>query len=311
MIQVLAKDLLSLEDLSADTMHELLDLSETFKAVSRRTIKKVPSLRGRTILNCFFEPSTRTRVSFEIAGKRLSADTINISASGSAVSKGETLLDTAQTLDAMQADAIVLRHAQSGAPGFIGKRIKARVINAGDGLHAHPSQALLDMKTIRDRFGRIDGLQVALVGDISHSRVARSNLIALRTLGAEVRVAGPMTLLPRHLAATYGCTVMPTVDQAMEGAHVVMVLRLQRERMTSGLLPSLREYSIEYGVDRRRLQLLRPEGILMHPGPINRGVEVAADIVDGARSVVLDQVENGVAIRCALLYTLLGGEGPT
>ncbi len=304
------KDFLGLEGMTADAIHELLDLSENFKAISRRRIKKVPSLRGRTILNAFFEASTRTRVSFELAGKRLSADTVNISASGSAVSKGETLLDTAQTLDAMQVDAVVLRHAQSGAPGFIGKRIKAQVINAGDGLHAHPSQALLDMKTIRDRFGTIEGLEVAIVGDVLHSRVARSNLVALKTLGAQVRVAGPKTLLPRYLNKNYGCEVVGTVKEALTGAHVVMALRLQKERMTSGLLPSLREYSTEYGVNAHMLRLLRPEGILMHPGPVNRGVELAADIVDGEQSVILDQVENGVAIRCALLYTLLGGEGP-
>ncbi|MEE8408022.1 MAG: aspartate carbamoyltransferase catalytic subunit, partial [Myxococcota bacterium] len=268
----------------------------------------VPSLRGRTILNVFFEASTRTRVSFELAGKRLSADTVNISTSGSAVAKGESLLDTVQTLNAMQADAVIIRHGASGAAHYIAQRIDARVINAGDGWHEHPSQALLDMLTMRQRFDGLDGLDVAIVGDIAHSRVARSNIIGLHTVGARVRVAGPKTLLPRELALAYDCTVCDTVAQAIEGADVVMALRLQQERMTAGLLPSLREYAVEYGISARLLERTKPNAILMHPGPVNRGVELSPDIIDGPRSVILDQVENGVAVRMALLYLILGGE---
>jgi len=302
--------LLGMRGLAADDIHGLLDLADGFKAISRRTIKKVPSLRGRTVLNAFFEASTRTRVSFELAGKRLSADTVNISASGSSLAKGESLLDTAQTLDAMQADAVIIRHAASGAPHFISERISARVINAGDGMHEHPTQALLDMKTIRDHFGKVEGLDIAIIGDIAHSRVARSNLIALSTCGATLRVAGPQTVLPRELASAYGCTVCKNVTQAIEGAHVVMALRLQKERMTAGLLPNMREYAIEFGINAKMLESTRPDAILMHPGPVNRGVELSPDVVDGPRSVILDQVENGVAVRCAVLYSILGGETP-
>jgi aspartate carbamoyltransferase catalytic subunit len=302
------RHLLGMAGLPADDIVHLLDAAEGFREISRRTIKKVPSLRGRTVITAFFEASTRTRVSFELAAKRLSADTVNISSSGSSVSKGESLLDTAQTLDAMQMDCVVIRHGASGSPHYIADRIKACVVNGGDGQHEHPTQALLDMKTMRDRFKRLEGLEVAIIGDVLHSRVARSNLIGLRTMGAHVRIAGPKTLLPREVAAAYGCTICDNVPQALEGAHVVMALRLQRERMTAGLLPSLREYAVEYGVNAKRLELTRPDAILMHPGPVNRGVELAWDVVDGARSVILDQVENGVAVRCAVLYSLLGGE---
>ena len=300
--------LLGVRDLSSQQITAILDAAEGFREISRRRIKKVPSLRGRTILNVFYEASTRTRVSFEIAGKRLSADTINISSSGSSTSKGESLQDTAQTLDAMQADAVVLRHGASGAAAFVAERIKARVINAGDGQHEHPTQALLDQFTIRRHFGRLDGLQVAIVGDVLHSRVARSNLLALRTMGAKVRVCAPATLLPRDVARTYGCEVVQNIKHALDGVHVVMVLRLQRERMTGGLLPSLREYSIEYGIDGKRIALARPDAIVMHPGPVNRGVELSADMVDGPRSLILDQVESGVAVRAAVLYLILGGD---
>ncbi|HET6347337.1 MAG TPA: aspartate carbamoyltransferase catalytic subunit [Myxococcota bacterium] len=302
------RHLLGTGELSAAQIHAILDTATGFRDISRRVIKKVPSLRGRTVLNVFYEASTRTRVSFELAAKRLSADAINISASGSSAAKGESLLDTAQTLDAMQADAVVLRHGASGAAKFVSERVAARVINAGDGQHEHPTQALLDLLTMRTRFGKLEGLEVAIVGDISHSRVARSNLLALRTVGANVRVAGPRTLLPRGLTEAYTCTLCDSVDQAIEGAHVVMALRLQRERMLRGLLPTLREYAIEYGVSARRLQRARPEAILMHPGPVNRGVELSPDVVDGPRSVILDQVENGVAVRAAILYLILGGE---
>lgn len=307
---IAGQHLLGIRQLSTDQIHHLLDLAVGFRDISRRTIKKVPSLRGRTVITAFFEPSTRTRVSFELAGKRLSADTVNISSSGSAMAKGESLLDTAQTLDAMQVDAVVMRHGASGAAEYVSKRIGARVVNAGDGLHEHPTQALLDARTILDRFGKLEGLEVAIVGDIAHSRVARSNLILLSKCGAKVRVAGPRTLLPVELAKAYNCEVVDTIPQALEGAHVVMALRLQKERMMAGLLPSLREYAIEYGINARRLERTRPEAILMHPGPVNRGVELSPDVIDGPRSVILDQVENGVAVRCAVLYAILGGEKP-
>ena len=300
--------LLGIRGLSGAQIHAILDAAVGFRDISRRTIKKVPTLRGRSILTVFYESSTRTRISFELAGKRLSADTVNMSASGSSVSKGESLLDTAQTLDAMQTDAVVIRHPQSGAPHFIAERIKARVVNAGDGEHEHPTQALLDLLTMRQRFGKLDGLEVAIVGDVLHSRVARSNILALQAVGAHVRVAGPSTLMPRDMAAAFGCEVASSVAQAMDGAHVVMALRLQRERMGAGFVPSLREYAIEFGINAKLLERLRPEGILMHPGPVNRGVELSPDVVDGPRSLILDQVENGVAVRAAVLYLILGGD---
>ncbi len=305
---IAGRHILSMADLDAAAIEQILASAQGFLQISRRTIKKVPSLRGRTVITAFFEASTRTRLSFELAAKRLSADTTNISASGSSVSKGESLHDTVQTLDAMRPDAVVIRHPHSGAAGFVAARVSARVLNAGDGQHEHPSQALLDLLTMRQRFGRLEGLKVAIIGDILHSRVARSNLIGLSTMGAEVRVAGPRTLLPPALGASYRCQVADSVAAAIDGAQVVMVLRLQRERMATGFLPSLREYAIEYGVNARLLGRAHPEAILMHPGPVNRGVELSPDVVDGGRSVILDQVENGVAVRMALLYLTLGGE---
>jgi aspartate carbamoyltransferase catalytic subunit len=305
---IAGQHLLGMQGLSAEQIHAVLDAAQGFREISRRAIKKVPSLRGRTLMAVFFEASTRTRMSFELAAKRLSADISSIQSSGSSVQKGESLLDTAQNLDAMQLDAVVIRHSASGAPHFLADRIKARVINAGDGQHEHPTQALLDLMTMYDRFGKLEGLEVSIVGDILHSRVARSNLIALRTLGARVRVFGPKTLLPPGLAETYGCAVCTRLDEALEGAHVLMTLRLQRERMSAGLLPDLREYAEEYGINAKRLAKIRPEGILMHPGPVNRGVELEPDVMDGPRSVILDQVENGVAVRMAVLYLILGGE---
>ncbi len=305
---IAGQHLLGMRGLSAEQIYGILDAARGFKDISRRTIKKVPSLRGRTVLTVFYEASTRTRMSFELAAKRLSADASNIAASGSSVAKGETLLDTAKTLDAMQLDAVVIRHGASGAPHYLADRIGARVINAGDGLHEHPTQALLDLFTMREHLGKLEGLEVSIVGDILHSRVARSNLIALKTVGARVRVFGPRTLLPRGLAEAYGCTVCNSLDEALEGAQVLMALRLQRERMVAGLLPDLREYAIEYGIAARHLARLRPEGILMHPGPVNRGVELSSDVMEGERSVILDQVENGVAVRMAVLYLILGGE---
>lgn len=298
--------LLGMRDLSADQIHHILDAAVGMKEVSRRQIKKVPSLRGRTVLNVFYEASTRTRMSFELAAKRLSADSSNIQSSGSSASKGETLADTCEVLDAMQLDAVVIRHQASGAPHYLADRIKARIINAGDGQHEHPSQALLDLFTMKERFGKLDGLEVTIVGDILHSRVARSNLIGLKTVGAKVRVFAPKTLLPRGLAEEYGCTVCDTLDEALEGTKVLMGLRLQQERMVSGLLPSLEEYAREFGINAKRLQKIHPDGILMHPGPVNRGVELSGDVMDGERSVILDQVENGVAVRMAILYLILG-----
>jgi aspartate carbamoyltransferase catalytic subunit len=300
--------LLGMRGLGAAQIHGILDAAAGFKDISRRTIKKVPSLRGRTIMNVFYEASTRTRMSFELAAKRLSADVSAIASSGSSVQKGESLLDTAQNLDAMQLDAVVIRHQASGAPHYLADRIKARIINAGDGQHEHPTQALLDMLTMKERFGKLEGLEVSIVGDILHSRVARSNLIGLRTMGAKVRVFGPKSLLPPGLAAEYGCTVCPSLDEALEGAHVLMALRLQKERMTAGLLPDMREYAVEFGINAKRLARIRPDGFLMHPGPVNRGVELSPDVMDGPRSIILDQVENGVAVRMAVLYLILGGE---
>jgi aspartate carbamoyltransferase catalytic subunit len=298
--------LLGMRGLGADQIYGVLDAAKGFKDISRRAIKKVPSLRGRTIMNIFFESSTRTRMSFEIAAKRLSADASNITTSGSATSKGESLLDTAQNLDAMQLDAVVIRHWASGAPHYLADRIKAKIINAGDGQHEHPTQALLDMLTMQERFGKLEGLEVSIVGDILHSRVARSNLLGLKAVGAKVRVFGPRTLLPKGLTETYGCTVCKSLDEALEGAQVLMALRLQKERMTGGLLPSLREYAIDYGINQRRLAKIHPEGVLMHPGPVNWGVELSPDVSSGPRTVILDQVENGVAVRMAVLYLILG-----
>ena len=305
---MIGRHLLGIRGMTAEQIGLVLSTAQGFLQVSRRTIKKVPSLRGRTVLTMFYENSTRTRVSFDLAGKRLSADTVGISASGSSVAKGESLLDTVATLNAMQLDAVVMRHPASGAPHYVAERIDASVINAGDGQHEHPSQALLDLLTMRQRFGRLDGLDVAIVGDITHSRVARSNLIGLTTMGARVRVAGPRTLIPRELAEAYGCEVCASVDRALEGAQVIMALRLQRERMAGGFLPSLREYALEYGITQKRLEASHPDAIVMHPGPVNRGVELSPDLVYGSRSVILDQVENGVAVRMALLYLILGGE---
>lgn len=305
---IAGQHLLGIQGLSRDHIEHILQVADGFSEISKRTIKKVPSLRGRTVLTVFYENSTRTRISFEIAAKRLSADTVNMTVSGSSAAKGESLLDTVQTLDAMHADAVILRHSHSGAPHFIAPRIRARVINAGDGMHEHPTQALLDALTIKQRFGRIDGLEVAIIGDVAHSRVARSNMLALQVLGAQVRVAGPQTLMPRELVQAYGVTVCSSVQECVEGAHVVMALRLQRERMASGFLPTLREYAVEYGINARVMARSRPEAILMHPGPVNRGVELSPDVMDGPRSVILDQVENGVAVRAAVLYLILGGE---
>ena len=303
------KHLLGIRDLSAGEIAHLLDTAETFRDVSRREIKKVPALRGRTVINLFFEPSTRTKTSFEIAAKRLSADAINISVSTSSMTKGETLLDTARNLEAMAPDCIVVRHSMAGAPHHLAKMCNAPIVNAGDGSHEHPTQALLDALTIREYKGRIDGLNVAIIGDILHSRVARSNVYLLTRLGATVRVAGPGTLVPAEFAelVEHGLRVEQRIEDAIEGADVVMILRIQRERQDAAFFPSMREYAVHYGLHANHLERAAPEAIVMHPGPINRGIEISSEIADGSRSLILDQVTNGVAVRMAVLYLLAGG----
>ena len=302
----LGKDLVGLEHLGAAQIRAILDTAEPFKEISERQIKKVPVLRGKTIVNLFFEPSTRTRISFEFAEKRLSADTVNVSASASSVVKGETLVDTARNLEAMRIDMVVIRHGSSGAARFLAERIPSNVINAGDGRHEHPTQGLLDMLTIRDRLGRLEGVRVCIVGDVLHSRVARSNIWGLTKLGAEVAVCGPPTLLPREIEAL-GVQVFTRVEEAIEWAEVLNVLRLQLERMQGGYVPSLREYNRIFGVTRERVERAPRELLILHPGPMNRGVEIDSDVADGAQSVILNQVTNGVAVRMAVLYLLAGG----
>ena len=302
----LGKDLTGLEYLSPDQIRLILDTAEPFKEVSERPIKKVPALRGKTIVNLFFEASTRTRISFEFAEKRLSADTVNVAAQGSSVSKGETLVDTAKNLEAMRIDMVVIRHGASGAAQFLGQRIRSNVINAGDGKHEHPTQGLLDLLTLRDKFGRIAGLKVAIVGDVLHSRVARSNIWGLTKLGAEVAVCGPASLLPRNVQEL-GVTIIPRVEDAIQWADALNVLRLQLERMEGGFIPSLREYNRVFGVTTERLAKAPKDLVILHPGPMNRGVEIDSDVADGPRSVILPQVTNGVAVRMAVLYLLAGG----
>jgi aspartate carbamoyltransferase catalytic subunit len=303
----LGKDLVGLETLSADQLRTILDTAEPFKEISERRIKKVPVLRGKTIVNLFFEASTRTRISFEFAEKRLSADTVNIVAAGSSIQKGETLVDTARNLEAMRIDMVVIRHGSSGAAQFLADRIPSNVINAGDGRHEHPTQALLDLLTIRDRLGKVEGLRVCIVGDILHSRVARSNIYGLLTLGAEVAVCGPPTLMPSGVEEL-GVRVFPRLEEAIEWADVLNVLRLQLERMEAGYIPSLREYNRIWGVSNARLEAVKRDVLVLHPGPMNRGVEIDSDVADGPHSVILDQVTNGVAVRMAVLYLLAGGQ---
>ncbi len=303
------KDLLGIRELDAAEITHILDTAEGFRDISRREIKKVPTLRGRTVINLFFEPSTRTRTSFEIAAKRLSADAINISASTSSVTKGETLLDTARNLEAMSPDCIVVRHSSAGAPHQLARVCRAGVINAGDGAHEHPTQALLDALTIRERKGRINGLKVAIIGDILHSRVARSNIHLLTKLGATVSVAGPGTLVPAEFGELVeeGVIVERYIEDAIAGADVVMILRIQRERQDAAFFPSMREYAVHYGLNLKRLEGAASDAIVMHPGPMNRGIEIASDVADGTRSLILDQVSNGLAVRMAVLYLLTGG----
>lgn len=299
------RHLLGIETLTRENILTILDLAERMYEISERPMKRVPTLRGRTVINYFCEPSTRTRTSFEIAGKRLSADVINLSEAGSSAQKGETLLDTAKNLDAMKPDVLVVRHSASGAPHFLSRHVRCAVVNAGDGMHEHPTQALLDCCTIRKRKGKIEGLTVAILGDVAHSRVARSNIHALTKLGARVRVAAPRTLLPPGIEAL-GVEVHDRVEPAVRDADVVMVLRLQKERMKSGLIPNLREFSRYFGLNQARAELAKPDAIILHPGPMNRGVEIEADVADGPRSVILDQVTYGVAVRMAVLYLLAG-----
>lgn len=302
----LGKDLIGLEHLSREQITAILDTAEPFKEISERRIKKVPVLRGQTIVNLFMEPSTRTRISFEFAEKRLSADTVNIAASGSSVQKGESLVDTARNLEAMRIDMVVVRHWASGAAQFLAERIPSNVINAGDGSHEHPTQALLDLLTLRDHLGSIEGRRICIVGDILHSRVARSNLWGLRKLGADVAVCGPRTLLPAGIE-DFGVRVFHRVEEAIEWAEALNVLRLQLERMQGGFIPSLREYNRFYGVTSARLALAPQPLAILHPGPMNRGVEIDSDVADGPNSLILQQVTNGVAIRMAVLYLLAGG----
>jgi len=299
------KDLLEIKGLTKEEICLILDTAESFKEVTGREIKKVPTLRGKTVVNLFFEPSTRTRTSFELAAKRLSADVINFSVSSSSVSKGETLLDTARNIEAMRSDFIVIRHSASGAPHILARHLKSSVINAGDGFHEHPTQALLDIYTIREKKGRIEGLKVAIVGDIAHSRVARSNIYGLTRLGAEVRIVAPPTLIPKDIE-NLGVTVFYGLEEALSGVDVVMVLRLQLERQGKNYFPTLREYARLYCLTEERVRYAREDVMIMHPGPINRGVEISPAVADGLSSVILDQVTNGLAVRMAVLYLLSG-----
>lgn len=301
----IGKDLLGLEHLSPEQIRLVLDTAGPFKEISERAIKKVPTLRGMTIVNLFFEASTRTRISFEFAEKRLSADTVNVAASGSSVSKGETLVDTARNLEAMKIDMVVIRHGSSGAAKFLADRIPSKVINAGDGTHEHPTQGLLDLLTLRDRFGSLAGRRVCLCGDVLHSRVARSNIFGLQKMGAEVAVCGPRSLLPNAIDEM-GVRVFARIEEAIEWAEALNVLRLQLERMQAGYIPSLREYNRVFGVTRERLERAPRDLVIMHPGPMNRGVEVTSEVADSDHSVILDQVTNGQAVRMAVMYLLSG-----
>ena len=300
------KDILGIQELSIAEIELILETADSFIEVSTREIKKVPTLRGKTVINLFYEASTRTRTSFEIAGKRLSADTINISASTSSVMKGETLIDTAKNLEAMSPDVIVIRHSAAGAPHMLAAILRQSIINAGDGAHEHPTQALLDMMTIRAKKGGIAGLKVAIVGDIAHSRVARSNILGLTKMGATVCVSGPATMLPRGIEKM-GVAVHTQIEEAIRDADIIMMLRIQTEREKQNIFPSLREYAQYFSLNRRNIGLARKEVLIMHPGPINRGVEISTDLADGPHSIILDQVTNGVAVRMALLYLLTGG----
>jgi len=301
------KHLLGIRDLNAEEITMILDTAESLKEISSRDIKKVPTLRGKGVINFFYEASTRTRTSFEIAAKRLSADTFSLSASSSSMVKGETLIDTARNLEAMNPDIIVLRHSSAGAPHLLARKISPGVINAGDGQHEHPTQALLDMLTVRLHKNRLDGLKIAIIGDIAHSRVARSNILGFTKMGSQVTVAGPPTLMPAY-AESLGVTVTYNMDEAIKDADIIMMLRVQLERQKKALFPSIREYAALYGLSPERMKKAKEDAIVMHPGPINRGVELVPEVADGKQSVILDQVSNGVAVRMAVLYLLLGGD---
>ena len=301
------KHIPGLDHLSVPDIELILNTAESFKEISTRAIKKVPVLRGKTVVTLFFEPSTRTRLSFDIAAKRMSADTFSISASTSSTTKGETLADTARNIEAMMPDILIMRHPSSGACHYLAKHIRTSVINAGDGTHEHPSQGLLDLMTVKEHKGEISGLKIAIIGDISHSRVAHSDIIGFSKMGAHVFVSGPATLIPKKIERL-GATVCTTMAEAVSDADVVMPLRIQTERQNDPLIPSFREYATFFGINRQVLQTARPGALLMHPGPINRGVELAPDVADSAQSVILDQVTNGVAIRMALMYLVLGGK---
>src|SRR5882762_9244034 len=300
------KDLLGIDDLSKDDIYSLLETAEAMREIGQRPIKKVPTLRGKTVVNLFYEPSTRTRTSFEIAEKRLSADTLNIAVAASSVLKGETLVDTAMNIEAMAPDVIVLRHASSGACHLLSRICRSRVINAGDGMHEHPTQALLDAFTIREHKKRLKGLKVAIIGDLLHSRVLRSNILLLTKMGADVWVCGPPTLMPTDIRR-FGVTATSNVEHAVRDADVIMMLRIQIERMEGAYFPSLREYFNIFGMNEARMKLAKPDVMIMHPGPMNRGVEIASEVADGPYSVILEQVANGVAVRMAVLYLLAGG----
>jgi aspartate carbamoyltransferase catalytic subunit len=303
------KHLLDIQSVTPEEILTVLDTARAFKAVGERAIKKVPALRGKTVINLFIEPSTRTRISFELAAQRLTADVVNFSAEASSFKKGETLKDTARNLEALNADIIVIRHSASGAPHFLSRFLRSSVINAGDGAHEHPTQALLDAFTIRERKGKIDGLNVTILGDILYSRVARSNIWALTKLGAKVTLCGPATLVPR-VFEQMGCRVTYNVDEAIADADIIHLLRIQHERQRKTMFPSINEYTSLFGLTRARLARTKPEALIMHPGPINRGVEIDSEIADSGRSLILDQVTNGLAVRMAVLFLINGGQGP-
>ena len=302
------KHILGLDHLSAEDIAHILLTAESFKEISSRSIKKVPVLRGKTVVSLFFEPSTRTKLSFDIAAKRMSADTFSISASTSSATKGESLADTAKNIEAMMPDIIIIRHQSSGAPHYLAERIQTSVINAGDGTHEHPSQGLLDLMTVQEHKGKIKGLKIAIIGDISHSRVAHSDIIGFSKMGARVFICGPATLMPKKIEQL-GAKVCNSLNEAVEDADVVMPLRIQKERQKDPLIPSFREYASFFGINRKVIEAASPQALIMHPGPVNRGVELDPDVADGPRSVILNQVTNGVAIRMALMYLVLGGKG--
>ncbi|MFN4226737.1 MAG: aspartate carbamoyltransferase catalytic subunit [Candidatus Ratteibacteria bacterium] len=299
------KDLIGLEDLKKEEIETILELANSFKDVSTRSVKKVPALRGKTVVNLFFEPSTRTRTSFELAAKRLSADVLSFDVSSSSVSKGETIVDTAKNIEAMKVDCFIVRHSISGAPEVISKNVSASVINAGDGCHEHPTQALLDLFTVKEKFGKIKDLKISIIGDILHSRVARSNIWGFKKLGANVWVCGPPPLIPKGIE-NLGIKVTYNLDEAIEDADIIYLLRLQRERQKENFLPSLKEYSFLYGLDKKKYEKLKEKTFIMHPGPMNRGIEIYSDVAEKDKSLILEQVTNGIAVRMAVLYLTIG-----